>query len=129
MKEALQAAGFAVAAAMICMILRTAHRQAGAAAAIAAGLMLFFSAVKGLSAAAEAMNALSRRAGVGQETVGLLLKMTAMAYISEFSVQACRDAGEDGLAAKAGLCGKLLLMAQTLPLITEIGELTLSLAP
>jgi len=129
MKEALQAAGFTSAAAMICLILRSAHRQAGAAAAIAAGLMLFFSAAKHLSAAAEAMNALAQRAGVGREMVGLLLKMTAMAYISEFSVQACRDAGEEGLAAKAGLCGKMLLMAQTLPLITEIGELTLSLAP
>ena len=72
---------------------------------------------------------LSERAGIGQQTVTLLLKLIAMAYVTEFAVQACRDAGEDGLAGKAALCGKMLLMVQTLPLIREIGELTFSLIP
>ena len=129
MSEALRTAGFAVTAAMLCFALRAAHRQAGAAAAIAAGLMLLFSAVTQISAAADTLRALSQSAGVGDGTVTLLLKLTAMAYITEFSAQACRDAGEEGLAAKAALCGKMLLMAQTLPLVAEIGELTLSLAP
>lgn len=129
MTEALRTAGFAVLAAMLCFSLRAAHRQAGAAAAIAAGLMLLFSAVTQLSFAVDTLRDLSNRAGIGDGTVTLLLKLTAMAYITEFSAQACRDAGEEGLALKAGLCGKLLLLAQTLPLIAEIGELTLKLTP
>ena len=129
MTEAFRAAGFAVIAAMIAFTLRSAHRQAGAAVAIAAGLMLFFSAVTQVSQAAETLRALSQQAGVGEGMAALLLKMTAMAYVTEFAVQACRDAGEGGLGEKAALCGKLLLTAQTLPLITEIAEMTLSLAP
>ena len=129
MTEALRIAGFSAAAAMLCFTLRAANRQAGAAAAMAAGLMLFFAAVSQLSMVTETMQSLSRQAGVGDETMRLLLKLIAMAYITEFSAQACRDAGEEGLAGKTALCGKLLLLAQTLPLITEIGELTLSLAP
>lgn len=122
-------AGFAVTAALLSFTLRSAHRQAGAAAAMAAGLMLFFFAVTQLSAVSQALGAFSAQAGVGGETAALLLKLTAMAYVTEFAVQACRDAGEEGLAGKAALCGKLLLMAQTLPLITEIGALTMALAP
>lgn len=129
MTEALRTAGFAMLAALICFALRAAHRQAGAAAAIAAGLMLFFSAITQAAAAVDTLKSLSRKAGVGDGTVTLLLKLVAMAYITEFSAQACRDAGEDGLGMKAALCGKVLLMAQTLPLIAEIGELTLSLVP
>ena len=129
MTEALRAAGFAITAAMLCFALRAAHRQAGAAAAIAAGLMLFFAAVTRLSLAAEAIKTLGERTGVSDGTLTLLLKLTAMAYIAELSAQLCRDAGEEGLAVKAALCGKMLLMAQTLPLILEIGDMTLSLAP
>lgn len=129
MTESLRAAGFAAAAAMICFTLRSAHRQAGEAVAVAAGLMLFFSAMTQAAAAMEAMNDLSRMAGLGQDAVALLLKLVAMAYITEFSAQACRDAGEEGLAGKAALCGKMLLLAQTLPLITEIGKTTLALVP
>lgn len=129
MSEALRVTGFSAAAAMLCFTLRAANRQAGAAAAIAAGLILFFSAISQLSAVTETMQSLSRQAGVGDETMKLLLKLIAMAYITEFSAQACRDAGEEGLASKAALCGKMLLMAQTLPLISEISQLTLALAP
>ena len=129
MTELMRMAGFAVTAALIAFTLRAAHRQAGAAVAMAAGLMLAFTAVTHLSPAVEALEGLSRRAGVGEGTAKLLLKLVAMAYISEFAVQACRDAGEEGLGAKVSLCGKMLLMLQTLPLITEIGDIALNLAP
>ena len=129
MMEALRTAGFAVTAAMLCFALRAAHRQAGAAAAIAAGLMLFFAAISRLSLAVDALKTLGERTGVSDSTLTLLMKLTAMAYVTELSAQLCRDAGEEGLAVKAALCGKMLLMAQTLPLILEIGELTLAMAP
>ena len=129
MSDALRLAGFAVTAGMLAFTLRAAHRQAGAAVALAAGLMLFFWAVTQAGSVVEAMRTLSRKAGVGDGTAGLMLKLVAMAYVTEFSVQACQDAGETGLAARAALCGKLLLLTQTLPLILEIGEMTLSLAP
>ena len=129
MTEALRAAGFAVTAAMLCFALRAAHRQAGAAAAIAAGLMLFFAAISRLSPAVDALKTLGEKTGVADSTLTLLMKLTAMAYVTELSAQLCRDAGEEGLAVKAALCGKMLLMAQTLPLILEIGDKTLALVP
>ena len=92
-------AGFAAVAAMLSFTLRAAHKQAGAATAMAAGLMLFFFALTQLGTAVEALRSLSERAGIGQQTVTLLLKLVAMAYVTEFAVQACRDAGEDGRSA------------------------------
>ena len=129
MSEALRMAGVSVIAAVMAFTLRAAHREAGAAVALAAGLMLFFWAVSQVSAAVETLRSLSRQAGMGDGTLTLLLKLLAMAYAAEFAVQACQDAGEAGLAAKAALCGKVLLTVQTLPLILEIGQLTLSLVP
>ena len=129
MSEALRMAGFSVIADVMAFTLRAAHREAGAAVALAAGLMLFFWAVSQVSAAVETLRSLSRQAGMGDGTLTLLLKLLAMAYAAEFAVQACQDAGEAGLAAKAALCGKVLLTVQTLPLILEIGQLTLSLVP
>lgn len=122
-------AGLAVTAALAAFSLRTVNRQAGMGVAAAAGLMLLMTALTQGEGAVEALRELSRQAGVGDGTAGLMLKMLAMAYVTEFAVQACRDAGEEGLAVRAALCGKVLLMAETLPLILEIGRLTLSLSP
>ena len=129
MSGALRLAGFVLAAALFAFTLRAAHKAAGAAVALAAGVMLVFFAATQLAPAVEALQSLAQRAGIGADTAALLLKLTGMAYVTEFAVQACRDAGEEGLAEKAALCGKMLLFAQTLPLIVEIGELTLSLTP
>lgn len=129
MSGALRLAGFVLAAALFAFTLRAAHKAAGAAVALAAGVMLFFFAATQMAPAVEALQSLAQRAGIGADTAALLLKLTGMAYVTEFAVQACRDAGEEGLAEKAALCGKMLLFAQTLPLIVEIGELTLSLTP
>ena len=129
MSGALRLAGFVLAAALFAFTLRAAHKAAGAAVALAAGVMLFFFAATQMAPAVEALQSLAQRAGIGTDTAALLLKLTGMAYVTEFAVQACRDAGEEGLAEKAALCGKMLLFAQTLPLIVEIGELTLSLTP
>ena len=126
MNEALKMAGFSVIAALIAFTLRAAHKQAGAAAALAAGMMLFFFAVTRLSKGAEMLQNLARQAGLDQDMLLMMLKMVGLAYVTEFSVQACQDAGESGLAAKAGLCGKTLLMLETWPLITQIGEMVLS---
>ena len=129
MTEALRVAGFSLLAALTAFTLRAAHRQAGAAVALAGGLMLFFFAVTQVAQVADSLRAISQRSGVGDGTMTLLFKLLAMAYVTEFAAQACQDAGEAGLAAKAALCGKLLITAQTLPLILEIGDLALSLAP
>ncbi|MBE5787367.1 MAG: hypothetical protein E7324_07485 [Clostridiales bacterium] len=122
-------AGFTVLAALTAFTLRTAHRQAGMAVALAAGMMLFFAAITQLTQAVNALESLSRQAGMEDDMLELLMKMLGMAYVTEFAVQSCRDAGEDGLAGKAALCGRLLLMGQTLPLILRIGRATLSLVP
>ncbi|NLD83896.1 MAG: hypothetical protein GX637_06990 [Clostridiales bacterium] len=129
MSDALRVMGFAALAAAAAFSLRSVHRQAGAAVALAAGVMLFSFAMTRVQPAVQAVESLSRRAGVAQGTSGLLIKLVGMAYITEFAVQLCRDAGEEGLAAKAALCGKMLLLLETLPLVIEIGEIALSLSP
>lgn len=120
---------FTAAAAMAAFLLRGANRQAGAAVAMAAGLMLLLFAAGRLSGAVALLKEFGGRAGIGEDSAGLMLRLVAMAYLTEFSVQACRDAGEEGLAARAALCGKVLLMAETLPIVARIGEMALSLAP
>lgn len=127
MTDTLKFAGFAILSAVVACLLRSLRREIGAAAALAGGLMLLLFALKFVSPAAESLLLLSGRAGLKDETAHRLLQMIGIAYITEFSCQICADAGETGLGAKAAFCGKMLLMAQTVPLILEIGEITLNL--
>ena len=127
MTDTMKFAGFAILSAVVAYLLRSLRKEIGAAAALAGGLMLLLFALRFISPAAESLVLLSQRAGLKDETVHRLLRLIGIAYITEFSAQLCTDAGEAGLGAKAAFCGKMLLMAQTVPLILEIGEITLKL--
>ncbi|MBQ4075535.1 MAG: hypothetical protein IJD39_10090 [Clostridia bacterium] len=129
MNELWKISGFALMAALCAFALKAFHRQAGMAVGLAAGMMLFFFALTQFSHVSSALQQLSARTGLGSDSLSLLIKLLGMAYIGEFAVQACRDAGEEGLALKVSLCAKMLLVGKTLPLIGEISQLTLSLLP
>jgi stage III sporulation protein AD len=51
------------------------------------------------------------------------------AYVSEFAAQTCRDAGEDSLAAKVEMGGKVLVLAMASPVIVALVELVLEVVP
>lgn len=129
MSEMLKTAAFAVLAAMGAFLLKSMDRQAGTAVALAAGVMLLLTVFSRFAPAAETLTRLSLHTGMDGDTTERLLKMVGVAYIAEFACQTCRDAGEEGLAQKTVLCGKMLLLTQTLPLIGQIADVTMELIP
>ena len=59
-------------------------------------------------------------AGLRVDYLDLVLKVVGIAYIGEFCGQLCRDAGENGVAAKVDLCTKVVIMVMALPLLKTI---------
>ncbi len=52
--------------------------------------------------------------------IDIILKIIAIAYISEFAAQLCNDSGEKAIGSKIELGGKVLIMAQSIPIINEV---------
>jgi stage III sporulation protein AD len=49
-----------------------------------------------------------------------IAKVVGVAYITEFSAQLCSDAGENALAQKVELGGKLVIIAIASPIILHL---------
>lgn len=120
---------FALISALCALMVHAHQKQAGRLVSLCAGMMLLSAAVTQITPVVQALQDFSREAGLQNDTISLLLRLISMAYLTEFSIQACRDAGEEGLAMKAALAGKILLAAQTVPLITSIGSLAMDMLP
>lgn len=67
------------------------------------------------------------RAMPGGEYTQVLFKGLGICLLTQFCTDTCRDAGENGLANKAELAGKISLLIIALPLFERIGEIALSL--
>lgn len=56
-----------------------------------------------------------------------VLKVIGIAYLAEFAVQLCRDAGQGAIAVKIELAAKVALLLLALPIITALFEVIYNL--
>jgi stage III sporulation protein AD len=61
------------------------------------------------------------------EYMSLVLKVIGIAYLSEFAVNLLKDAGENSIAAKVEMAGKIIIVVFSLPLFGTFFEMVFSL--
>ena len=121
--------GLAIAAAVLCMVVRVQQPQMASVCAVAAGLMLVWLALDAIGDIQSLFARLTAMAGLQEGYLETLLKALGVAYAAELASQICTDLGEGGLAAKVGLMGKLCVFTLTAPLMMTILEMILELVP
>ena len=60
------------------------------------------------------------RSGYANSYFPVLLKILAIAYLTDLISQVCRDAGENGIASKTEMAGKIFILYVSLPVFTSI---------
>lgn len=121
--------GLAIAAAVLCMVVRVQQPQMASLCAVAAGLMLIGFALDSLADVQNLFARLTAMAGLQEGYLETLLKVLGVAYAAELAAQICTDLGEGGLALKVGLMGKLCVFTLTAPLMMTLLEMILELVP
>lgn len=66
------------------------------------------------------MNTLMALAEVSSKHSEILFKSIGICFISQFSADICKDAGESALSGKVELAGKIMILICALPLIEEV---------
>ena len=57
------------------------------------------------------LQSLSEKMGMSSKFFVILLKITGIAYLSEFASNICKDSGETAVASKVELAGKILIIS------------------
>lgn len=127
--DMLRLAGFGMGAAVMAMLLRRMKPEIGAAAAIAAGLLLAGLALPQLAQVVQGVAEIARTGGLQEGYVTQLLKVCGVSLLMDFAAQTCRDAGEGGLAMKVELAGRVALISLSLPFMQALLTQILSLSP
>ena len=121
--------GLAVAAAMLCVVVRSQQPQMAGLCAASAGLILLLAALEHLQGLREAFDRLADLGGLEEGYLGMLLRVLGVSYASEMAAQTCQDLGENGLALKVTLVGRLCVFSVTAPMLIRMLEMILELVP
>ena len=70
---------------------------------------------------------ISSKAGVNSKILSLLLKITAIAFMAEFAINICKDAGEGAIASKIEIGSKVIIVSMSIPIISSLLDVILKL--
>ena len=118
--DVFKVAGIAVITAVTASAVRSADLKLGLHTAAAGGLILLAYAVSSLSGLVGALENAMNGIGIGSGLLEFIFKVTGIAYTAQLAANICTDMGEQGLAEKTVLCGRLAVVAAALPRITAL---------
>ena len=92
------------------------------------GTVIIWLLLDSLTRIKELLAAMVTEAGINGEYISILIKVIVIAYICEFAVQFCADAGEKAIGEKIELAGRVLILAASLPILENLLRLIVNLA-
>ena len=113
--EVVKIASAAVVTCFLAVLLKQYKSEYAMAVTICGGVVIFIAVVPQLAQLFAGVRQFADKTGIGRDMLSPAFKTIGMAYITGYAAEMCRDAGENALAAKLEMAGKILMLAIALP--------------
>ncbi|MDM5276754.1 stage III sporulation protein AD [Paenibacillus silvae] len=127
--EIIQVVGLALIATVLILVIKEQKPMFAFLIAAAAGVVIFMLLIGKIGAVIEVLKRLAENSGMESIYLKTVLKIIGIAYIAEFGTQIVRDAGQESIASKIELAGKILILVLAIPIISIIIETVMKLMP
>lgn len=127
--EIIKIVGIGIVATVLIVVLKGTRPEFALFISLLTGVIIFSMILGELSYVIGILNTLARRINVEFAYFSTILKVIGMAYIVEFGAQISRDAGEESIAMKIELGGKVLIMVLAIPILLALMELIIKILP
>ena len=96
---------------------------------ICAGAIILALVMSRLSGVIGLLTELSNKVSDGNGFLAILIKITGIAFLTEFAVSICKDSGESAIASKIDLGGKVIIISMSIPIISTLLETIIKVLP
>lgn len=127
--EMIQIVGLGLLATVLIIVIKEQKPIFAFLIAVSTGILIFMYLIGKIGGIIEVLEQLAESSGVQMIYLKTILKIIGIAYIAEFGAQIVRDAGQESIASKIELAGKVLIMVLAIPIISIIIETVMKLLP
>ncbi|MBN3522331.1 MULTISPECIES: stage III sporulation protein AD [Paenibacillus] len=127
--EIIQVVGLGLLATILVLVVKEQKPMFAFLISAFAGILIFLFLIGKIETVIHVLEDLAERSGIQPVYLKTILKIIGIAYIAEFGAQVVRDAGQEGIASKIELAGKVLIMVLAIPIISVIIETVMRLLP
>ena len=129
MTDVIKIIGIGLLALIIIVILKQYKPEFAIYVSMIAGVLILVLAIQKLTGIINLLQSLANKTYINKSFLSILLKITGIAFITEFAVSICSDAGEKAIASKIEIGSKVIIIAMSIPIITSLLELFIEILP
>jgi len=127
--EIIQIVGLGLIATVLILIIKEQKPIFAFLLATFTGIIIFLFLINQIQIVIQTLELLAEKSNVNTIFLKTILKIIGIAYIAEFGAQIVRDAGQESIASKIELAGKMLILVMAVPIISVIIDTVLKLLP
>lgn len=127
--EIIQVVGIGLIATILILVVKEQKPIFAFLLAVAASITIFLFLIGKIGNVIRMLEQLAESSGVQLIYLKTVLKIIGISYIAEMGAQVVRDAGQESIAAKIEMAGKVLILVLAVPIISIIIETVLKLLP
>ena len=127
--EIIKIIGIALIALIIIILLKQYKPEFVLYVSLIAGVLILFLVIDELTGIVKLIQSIADKASINSQFLSILLKITGIAFLSEFAVSICKDSGEAAIASKVELGSKIIIISMSIPIISTLLEIILKILP
>ena len=129
MTDVIKIIGIGLLALIIIVILKQYKPEFAIYVSMIAGVLILVLSIQKLTGIINLLQSLANKTYINKSFLSILLKITGIAFLSEFAVSICKDAGESAISSKIELGTKIIIISMSIPIISSLLEIILKILP
>jgi len=118
--EIIKIVAFAFIALFITLTVKRNREDIAILISVVAGIMIFIFMLSKLTIVINFLQSLSNKANIDVVYLDTVFKILGIAYLSSFTSEICKDAGESSIASKVEFAGKILILTLAIPILMAV---------
>ena len=121
--------GIGLISLIIIIIVRQYKPEFALYVSLLAGALILLFIMDKIGSIIDLLTSLSNKTAINNEFLILLIKITGIAFLTEFAVSICKDTGESAIASKVDMGGKVIIVSMSIPIISSLLETIIEILP
>ena len=127
--EIIKIIGIALIALIIIIMLKQYKPEYAIFISILTGILILFLVMDRLTGIINLIESIQDKFSINTQFIALLIKITGIAFLSEFAISVCKDSGEAAIAGGGEVGSKIIIISMSVPIISSLLEIILKILP
>ena len=127
--EVIKIIGIALIALVIIILIKQYKPEFAIYISLLTGVLILIFVMDKLTGIINLLQTMTSKASINSTFLVILIKITGIAFLSEFAVSICKDSGEGALSSKIEIGSKIIIISMSIPIISNLLEIILKILP